>query len=106
LDLWRQQISLIMEQHGLISFIIHPDYLNTSSAKTAYRALLAHLSELRESAEVWIALPGEIDTWWRQRSRLKLAPEGNSWKILGAGADRATLAYASIKNDKIHYELA
>jgi hypothetical protein len=106
LDLWRQQIGQIMQQHGLISFIVHPDYLNTPEARSAYTALLAHLSQLRAEAGVWIALPGEIDTWWRQRSKMKLIADGDNWRIEGPGAERATLAYATMKDDTLVYDLA
>jgi hypothetical protein len=106
LDLWREQIKLIMQQHGLISFIVHPDYLNTDAAKTAYTELLSHLSTLRTQAGVWIALPDEVDTWWRQRSGMEVVPSGDGWRIEGAGAERATLAYAALKNDQVSYEFA
>ncbi len=105
-DLWREQISHIMQQHGMVSFIVHPDYLNTSEARDAYRALLHHLSTLRAEAELWIALPREVDSWWRQRNAMKLVPEKNSWRIEGAGSERARIAYATLKNNKLTYQFA
>ena len=106
LDLWRQQISQIMQAHGLVSFIVHPDYLDTPEARATYATLLEHLSTLRAEADMWIALPGEIDTWWRQRSTMKLIADGDGWKIEGAGADRATVAYATLRDDKLTYDFA
>jgi len=103
-DLWQKQISQIMEQHGLISFIVHPDYLDTEDALKSYKALLAHLSELRAQAAVWIALPGEVDTWWRHRSEMKLVAEGAGWRVEGPEAERATVAYATLKDDKLAYQ--
>jgi len=38
--LWKQQISLIREKHGLITFIIHPDYTIAAAARRVYRELL------------------------------------------------------------------
>lgn len=105
-DLWRQQISQIMEQYGLISFIVHPDYLDTPAALNAYTTLLEYLSNLRKDAGLWITLPGEVDTWWRQRSKMELIPEGCGWRIEGLGAERATLAYAVLMDDKVSYEFA
>ena len=87
LDLWKEQITQIMEQHGLASFIIHPDYLDTQNARDAYSALLEHLATLRSNEKLWIALPGEVDTWWRQRSQMKLVPEAGGWRVEGPGAD-------------------
>jgi len=104
LDLWRQQTSLIMQQHGLISFIVHPDYLDTPKAREAYAALLEHLSTLRSDSNVWIALPGEIDTWWRERRNMRLVCSGDTWRIEGHGCQRATLAFATLRDDKLVYE--
>ena len=103
LDLWREQIRQIMQQHGLTSFIVHPDYLDTYSARSAYTALLRYLAKLRTEAGVWIPLPGEVDTWWRQRSQMRLVPDGAKWSIEGPGAERATVAYATLNNDQVDY---
>ena len=103
LDLWNAQIDQIMRQHGLISFIVHPDYLDKSEAKTAYTELLYKLATLRAEAELWMALPGEVDEWWRQRSRMTLVPDRDEWKIEGHGAERARVAYATLENRRIAY---
>ncbi len=102
-DLWTEQIDQIMQQHGLISFIVHPDYLDTSEARAAYTALLNKLSTLRAEAALWITLPGEVDDWWRQRSQMTLVPDKDEWKIEGYGAERARVAYAALDNDQITY---
>jgi hypothetical protein len=102
-DIWAEQIKLIMQQHGLISFIVHPDYLDTPEARTAYTTLLDRLSTLRAEAALWIALPGEVDDWWRQRSQMTLVPDKGEWKIEGQGAERACLAYATLENNQITY---
>lgn len=104
-DLWREQIRQIMQQHGLISFIVHPDYLDTPEARNVYTNVLSHLAELRAEAGLWTALPGEVDTWWRQRSAMRLVPQENEWRIEGPGAERAKVAYAMLKNDEVVYAL-
>jgi hypothetical protein len=106
LDLWKEQISHIMQQHGLISFIVHPDYLDHGPARSTYAALLDHLAKLRSEAGVWIALPGEVDTWWRQRSQMKLVPEGGEWRVEGPGAERARVAYATLEEGQVSYLLS
>jgi len=102
-DLWREQINQIMRQYGLISFIIHPDYLDTSKSVNAYRKLLSHLSELRSNAELWIALPEEVDSWWRQRNQMRLVLDEHNWRIEGPGSERARVAYATLENDRLAY---
>ncbi|MEO8736038.1 MAG: hypothetical protein ABI380_05825, partial [Edaphobacter sp.] len=102
-DLWLQQIALVLQQHGMLNFIVHPDYLNTPSARSCYTTLLAELSRLRADAGLWIALPREVDTWWRQRNAMSLIPHGQGWKIEGEGSERARIAYATLHNDELTY---
>jgi hypothetical protein len=103
--LWKQQIALIREKHGLISFIIHPDYVIEPTARRVYAELLEYLSELRAQDEIYIALPGEIAAWWKMRSEMKLVNVGDSWKIVGKGSERARIAWAVPVNDTIVYEM-
>ena len=102
-DLWRKQIDLVLQQHGLLSFIVHPDYLNKSEAQICYTGLLAELSRLRDEAGLWITLPREVDAWWRQRSEMMLVRDGLGWKIEGDGAERARVAYATLCNEELTY---
>jgi hypothetical protein len=103
--LWKQQIALIREKHGLISFIIHPDYIIEPTTRRVYTELLQYLSDLRAQREIFIALPGEIASWWKIRSELKLVNSGGSWSIVGKGSERARVAYAVRVNDKLVYEM-
>jgi hypothetical protein len=94
LDLWKQQIDLIRQRNGLISFIVHPDYLASGAARSVYRGLLSYLSELRNHERIWIATPGEVNDWWRQRAQLRIVENGTDWRIVGPGSERARIAYA------------
>jgi len=99
--LWQQQIDLIMRQHGLMSFIVHPDYLSTPEELRVYEALLSHLVQLRENRGVWITTPGELNRWWRQRAKMRLVENGQGWRIEGPGSERACIAYAHRENDRL-----
>jgi hypothetical protein len=105
IDLWKRQTEIIQAKHGLMSFIIHPDYIRNDKARGVYRDLLSHLSELRESRKTWIAIPKEVSSWWRQRSEMALVPEGDGWRIEGRGSERARVAYAIAHENKISYEI-
>jgi hypothetical protein len=109
--LWREQISTIREKHGLISIIVHPDYIINDAARRVYREFLEYVSELRSRKKTWIALPGEAAAWWRLRSELSLvktsdAQAGDSWRIEGNGSERARLAYAVLTGNSLTYETA
>jgi hypothetical protein len=94
-DLWKTQIELIMGKHGLLSFIVHPDYATTGAERKVYEALLSHLAELRQTRGVWIATPGEVNRWWRQRAAMRIVEDREGVRIEGEGSERARIAYAS-----------
>lgn len=100
-DLWKRQIELIMEKHGLMSFIVHPDYISGTRERGIYEELLFDLTRLREEKGIWIALPGDVNRWWRQRSQMRLVEDGDGWRIEGEGAERARIAYASEKDGRL-----
>jgi hypothetical protein len=106
LDLWKQQTSVILEKHGVMNFIIHPDYVTEGPEMAVFKNLLAYLAELRDKAGVWIPLPRELNDWWRQRSRMQLVKNGSGWEIVGEGRERARLAYARLVDGKLVYDLA
>jgi hypothetical protein len=103
IDLWKKQIDLIMEKHGLISVIVHPDYVGDSRERATYEALLAHLADLRKQKGIWITTPGEVDRWWRQRAEMKVVKGELGWRVEGAGSERARVAFATQKDGRISY---
>jgi hypothetical protein len=101
IDLWKEQIQLIMDKGGLISFIVHPDYILGGREQDVYKHLLGHLDQLRREKSLWITTPGEIDHWWRQRAQLKAVETASGWEIEGPGKERARLAYAMERDGKL-----
>jgi hypothetical protein len=103
-SLWKQQIDLIMAKHGLISFIVHPDYVMEQREQEAYTALLASLDGLRKTRGLWVTTPAELNLWWRQRENMTLKEEGGHWRIEGDGKDRAQVAFFSLEDGRPHVE--
>jgi glycosyltransferase involved in cell wall biosynthesis len=103
IDLWKEQCNLALEGHGLISIIVHPDYIVGEQSQNTYRQLLKHLSDLRASKNIWTPLPREIDRWWRMRRDMKLVQEGNAWRIEGEGSERGRVAYAHLVDGRLAY---
>jgi hypothetical protein len=104
--LWKQQIELILARYGFVSFIAHPDYLIEKRARAVYVDLLEHLKTLRETRHVWMALPADVDRWWRNRRRMTLVERDGAWRIEGPDAERARLAYAELDGKRVVYRLA
>jgi len=105
IELWKEQIELILRRNGLISFITHPDYLIEKRAQGVYLDLLSHLARLRAEKKLWIALPGELNQWWRNRHQMRLVQEGSGWRIEGPDKERACIAYACLDGDRLVYSL-
>jgi hypothetical protein len=106
IGLWKNQIGIVQENHGLISLIVHPDYIIEQRAQDTYKALLGHLAQLRADGSTWTALPRDVANWWRQRSRMELVYENRRWRVKGQGKERARVAFASLAGDAVTYGLA
>lgn len=105
IDLWKQQSELILRKNGLLSFIFHPDYVIGSRERRVYELLLQYLASLRDEKGVWIALPGDINRWWRQRAAMRLVEEHGEVRIEGPGSELAQVAYATERNGKLVFTL-
>jgi hypothetical protein len=105
IDLWKREIAGIIENHGLCTFIAHPDYLIAARAQATYRSLLAYLSRLCGEGKTWLARAGEVDEWWRARNQMKLVPKGDGWEIQGPQSHKARLAYAVLDDGRLIYQL-
>lgn len=105
IDIWKQQMEMILERNGLISFITHPDYLIEARARRVYRELLSHLTTWGKAKNLWFALPQELNRWWRNRHQMQLVRDGNQWRIEGPDSDRARMAYASLEGDHVTYSV-
>jgi hypothetical protein len=106
IDLWKKQLEMIGRRNGLMSFIAHPDYLVNERALAVYESLLDYLHQLVKRDKIWMALPGEVDQWWRARSEMKLVQGGGDWQIVGPQQERAQLAYAILDGGHVRYEVS
>lgn len=104
--LWRRQLHEIVSHNGLASFIVHPDYIIEKRARSVYMELLGILAKLSAESDVWLAKPGEVNRWWRERSRMRLENHEGEWRIVGAGSERARIAYAELHDHGLHYRLS
>src|SRR5262245_35239454 len=104
-DVWKNQIESIISRHGLVSLIVHPDYQTDDRTRRAYLSLLDQLASLREAGRSWLALPGDVERWWRARSRMTLVRDGDAWRVEGDGKERARVAYAELDGDELVYRL-
>jgi hypothetical protein len=105
-DLWRQQAELILRRHGLISVIVHPDYLvGDDEARAVYRQLLTYLTGLVKDRGAWLALPGEVEAWWRNRRQMTVVERDGQWVVEGPDGQRARVAVARLDGDAVVYDI-
>src|SRR5260370_35244876 len=78
IDHWKRQISQIMEKHGLVSFIVHPDYDLETRTRVPYKSLLAYLLYFDSKAKIWMLIQREVNQWdgWRSHTRRR-----GPWRI-------------------------
>jgi len=60
---------------------------------------------MREERKIWIALPREVDRWWRERSQMNVVCDGDRWRIEGRGKERARLGFATLVGDQLAFAL-
>jgi hypothetical protein len=105
LELWKAQTAAVVARHGLVSFLVHPDYILTRERCELYEALLSMLTDLRGNDQLWFARPGEIDRWWRARHQMSLVRRDRGWEIVGDDAEDAVVAFATVVDGRLVYEI-
>jgi hypothetical protein len=103
--IWKEQTRMICERSGLMSFIVHPDYVIEDHERAVYEELLQHIVEMSEDRSVWLSTPSQVNQWWRQRAQMRLVSGPNGWMIENPGDGRARVAYASLDGDHLVYEI-
>ncbi len=106
LNLWKSQVDTILKKNGLISFLVHPDYVGEHKSRQVYCELLCWLRDLSARERLWCALPGEVDEWWRLRNRMRVVQHGDEWQIEGPGSEHAVLAFAKVVENHIEYHIS
>jgi glycosyltransferase involved in cell wall biosynthesis len=64
--LWLQKVDFIRDYCGMALLNTHPDYLVSPRTRHVY---VDFLREMRDRADYWHALPGEVAGWWRARAK-------------------------------------
>lgn len=104
-QIWKKQVQLISDKSGLMSFIIHPDYVIKDQERGVYEELLQYIVEMSEARSIWLSTPSQVNQWWRQRAQMKLVNGPNGWAIENPGDGRGRVAYARLDGNRVIYEI-
>jgi peptidoglycan/xylan/chitin deacetylase (PgdA/CDA1 family) len=89
--LWIEKSDWIIENHGLVNLLVHPDYLLTQARLDLYDEFLGYLAR---QAGGWHALPREVAQFWKERASLDPETAGD-----------ASVAWAYEHDGHIRFEL-
>jgi peptidoglycan/xylan/chitin deacetylase (PgdA/CDA1 family) len=64
---WIEKSDWIIENHGLVNLLVHPDYLLTQERLDLYDEFLGYLASRPGG---WHALPRDVARWWKERASL------------------------------------
>jgi peptidoglycan/xylan/chitin deacetylase (PgdA/CDA1 family) len=99
--LWAQKAEWIIREHGLVTVLVHPDYVLRDERLAVYDELLGWLAAQTGG---WHALPREVAAWWRVRDQLETAAlerDVTESELLRAGA---TLGRASVQDGELVFD--
>ena len=102
--LWKQQMAIIGEAHGLMSFLVHPDYVIAKRAQDVYRELLERNCPVAIRPWRLGNAAGRSGSLVEGTERDESDSDGQGWKIEGTGSGRAKIAYACLDGDRLVYE--
>jgi len=76
--IWLEKIDFLEKYHGMALLIVHPDYSGQGESKQIYESFL---QKIKERGGYWHALPGEVASWWKNRTNLNNDYLGNDQQI-------------------------
>ncbi len=63
--LWKKKTDWILEHHGMVLTLTHPDYLMARNHLRLYEELLQYLLSKKNA---WHCLPREMAAWWKKKT--------------------------------------
>ncbi len=91
-SLWLEKTSYLKAHGGMAVLNTHPDYMLVDGRLEAYvRFLQVYAGE----AEVWRALPYEVNDWWRRRAASCLELVSGEWRIIGPAAGEGAISFTT-----------
>jgi peptidoglycan/xylan/chitin deacetylase (PgdA/CDA1 family) len=68
IQIWKNKADWLVNNHGVILTLTHPDYLMENKLMQMYEELLTYLQQVKNS---WKCLPWEMTEWWSKKKSSK-----------------------------------
>jgi peptidoglycan/xylan/chitin deacetylase (PgdA/CDA1 family) len=102
ISIWRDKATWVAAHSGLVTVLVHPDYMLTDERLARYDELLGFLAGLEGG---WHALPRDVARWWRRRATLEDALDrGEEIDGEALAAAGASVAWARERNGEMLLE--
>ena len=98
INIWKGQVDKLIDLNGLISFIIHPDYMLTKDRLKLYEELLEFIAGHKT---IWCTTPGVLSDWWRARSKISNIESID--KFNESSQLKASICNCCIDNNQLHF---
>lgn len=90
---WVRKAQFLRSRGGMALLDTHPDYLTDPVIFRSYRRFLERFAS---DPDAWLALPGEVNAWWRRRAESSLVRTADGWTIDGPGRGEASIEFRSL----------
>lgn len=100
IERWTQKSAWLIENHGLINVIVHPDYMNPQRL-ALYDEFLQFLT-VQEGG--WHALPRDVAQWWRERAALCAELQDTDGELPEQAMGRASAVWTRVDQGQVVYE--
>ncbi len=87
---WVEKAAAIRDRGGMALMITHPDYMLERRFLDVYARFLAAFGD---DPSLWRVLPRDVSAWWRRRAESRIVPAADGWRVEGAAAAEATVAF-------------
>jgi hypothetical protein len=81
-----EKARFLRDRGGMALIITHPDYASNPHLVSSY---CRFLQEFAADSSAWKALPRDVSSWWRRRSKSSLKEVDGEWRVVGPARDEA-----------------
>lgn len=99
-EIWKKKTIWLIEYHGLVCLITHPDYLTDNRLFSYYEDYLVFL---KSRSDYWHGTPADLAEWWTKRVRSRIASNSRTDFVDGPAAGSGGILRITKENGRIAF---